>query len=90
MTIIVPIGQTKATGQVNAGTATGRVTLSGAVSGVNQAPARETFVVLNPGFVAVVGDSLDADRQKKLIDDFIATGVAPTASPQTSGKTAEA
>lgn len=58
LTITVPIGQTKATGQVNAGTATGRVTLSGAVSGVNQAP-RETFVVHNPTFEALIGASLE-------------------------------
>lgn len=59
LTITVPVGQTKATGQVIAGTATGRVTLSGAVSGVNQAPARETFVVHDPAFDALIGASLE-------------------------------
>lgn len=59
LTITVPVGQTKATGQVNAGAATGEVTLSGAVSGVNQARVSVIFVVHNPTFVALIGSNLE-------------------------------
>jgi hypothetical protein len=59
LAITIPVGQTKATGQVNAGTSTGRVTLSGVVSGVSQASVRETFVVHNPMFDALIGASLE-------------------------------
>lgn len=59
LTLTIPVGQTKATGQVSAGAATGRVNLSGVVSGVNQAPARETFVVHNPQLDASLGARLE-------------------------------
>ena len=59
LTITVPIGQTRATGQVTTGAATGRVTLSGSVSGVSQVPVRETFVVNNPAFDALIGSALE-------------------------------
>lgn len=59
LTITIPTGQTKATGQVNAGAATGNVTLSGTVSGVVQNPARTTFVVHEPVFDGLVGAALE-------------------------------
>lgn len=38
----------------------------------------------------VIGEGLDTSRQKKLIDDFIATGVAPTATSTTAETPAQA
>lgn len=63
LTITIPVGQTKATGQVNAGAATGNVTLSGVVpvSGVVNAPvpASVGFIVNNPTFDALIGSNLE-------------------------------
>lgn len=57
--VTVPVGQTSASAQVTVGAKCGKVTLSGTVVGVNQAPVAITLVVHDPAVDALVSANLE-------------------------------
>ena len=59
LTINIPVGQTKASAQVTAGSNCGNVTLSGSPTGVSQSPVQTAFLVHDPKLDALVGSSLE-------------------------------